>query len=97
MRHIENTFWITVCSWDHLKPAGPPRLTNTALNACCSDGESLFAQLLRSRNRQCHVAQLMPSYQRRFHADLLSHYLQGISPNWLAVIARLRVLRALCG
>ena len=97
MRHIENVFRSAVRRWDHLEAAGPPRFTNAAFNTCCGDGESLLAQFLRSSDRERYIPQLMPSYQRRFHADLLSHYLQGISPNWLAVIGPLRVLRALCG
>src|SRR5207245_4270117 len=91
MRHIENVFRSALRRRDNLKAAGPPRFTNTAFNACCSDGESLFAQLLRSRNRKRYIPQLMPSYQRCFHADFFPHHVQWISPNWLSVIGTPRV------
>src|SRR5690242_2238313 len=95
MRHIEDVFRTAARRRHNLKATGPARLSNTSFNALCSKGEPLFAQFLRSRNRERYISQLMPSDQRCFHADLLSHYLQWISPNWLAAATAV-FLRVLC-
>ena len=69
---------------------------DSSFDTLWGDAESLLIQLHRRCNGQCHIAQLVPPYQRSLHQNLLSHNLQRIPIDVLLYALR-GFLGVLCG
>ena len=61
MRYIQNDFRLTAFGGQDLKSGGPTSVAHSLLNVLGQDSESDVVQLLRSRNGQGQISQLVPS------------------------------------
>ena len=79
MRHIEHILGMISGGLHHLKAPRPMRLADALCDRLRRDlNYSLGVQLLRCRDRQREVTELMRAHQRRLDQNLCAHHFQRI-------------------